>query len=86
MKQIVDVIVNGAGPVGLFCAYLLIKAGHSVYLLDKKEGPTEQSRAFNITPRSLEILQHHGLAYRILQQAISIRGALLYVNGSIVSE
>ncbi|KAI8329694.1 FAD binding domain-containing protein [Chlamydoabsidia padenii] len=86
MKQIVDIIVNGAGPVGLFLAYLLIKAGHSVYLLDKKDGPTEQSRAFNITPRSLEILQHYGLAHRILQQALNIRGALLYVNGSNIGE
>ncbi|KAI8096479.1 FAD binding domain-containing protein [Halteromyces radiatus] len=82
MKQITEVIVNGAGPVGLFCAYMLLKQGHSVYLLDKKAGPTDQSRAFGITPRSMEILQHQGIAYRILQHALSIRGARLFINGT----
>lgn len=81
MQQSVDVIVNGAGPVGLFCAYMLIKDGLSVYLADKKDGPTEQSRALGISPRSLEVLQHHGIGYRFLQDSIVVRGGYLHVNG-----
>lgn len=83
--QQVDVIVNGAGPVGLLCAFILMKNGYSVYLADKKTGPTDQSRAFAISPRTLEILQHYGLAYRVLQEALSVRGAALFVNGTNVS-
>ncbi|KAI8337558.1 FAD binding domain-containing protein [Chlamydoabsidia padenii] len=81
MQQTVDVIVNGAGPVGLLCAYLLMEEGLSVYLADKKTGPTEQSRALLVTPRSMDILQHHGLAYRILEHCLVVRGALLHVDG-----
>jgi 2-polyprenyl-6-methoxyphenol hydroxylase-like FAD-dependent oxidoreductase len=86
MTETVDVVISGAGPVGLFCAYLLIKNGLSVYILDKKAGPTDQSRAFGITPRTMEILQHHGLAHRVLQKAIAVRGGLFHVGGSNVSD
>lgn len=77
-----DVLICGAGPVGLLCANILIREGHSVYILDKKEGPTTQSRAFFVTPRSLEILQQHGLAYNILQRALCVRAVSLFLNGS----
>lgn len=80
-----DVLICGAGPVGLLCANILIREGHSVYILDKKEGPTTQSRAFFVTPRSLEILQQHGLAYNILQRALCVRAVSLFLNGSKVN-
>lgn len=86
MQQSVDVIVNGAGPVGLFCAYILIKNGLSVYLADKKHGPTDQSRALAISPRSVEVFQHHGIGHRFLQESLVIRGAYLHVNGYDVSK
>ncbi|ORZ18955.1 FAD binding domain-domain-containing protein [Absidia repens] len=44
-------------------------------------GPTQQSRAFGITPHTMEIFQHHGLTYRILQQSIACRGGTLFLNG-----
>ncbi|KAI8333079.1 FAD binding domain-containing protein [Chlamydoabsidia padenii] len=81
MAETVDVLVSGAGPVGLFCTYLLIKNGHSVHVLDKKPSPTDQSRAFGITPRTLQILQHHGIAHRILQKAVFVRGMLFHLGG-----
>ncbi|CAO3607332.1 unnamed protein product [Cunninghamella blakesleeana] len=81
-----DILICGAGPVGLFSANILIREGHSVYILDTKEGPTNQSRAFFITPRSLEILQHHGLAYNILKRALVIRGVSMFANGSKIGD
>ncbi|ORX46719.1 FAD/NAD(P)-binding domain-containing protein [Hesseltinella vesiculosa] len=82
--QSYDVIVCGAGPVGLFMAFQLVQLGHSVYILDKKSGPTDQSRAFLLTPRTMEILQHHGIAYRILQQSLSTRGGYMCLNGQTI--
>ncbi|KAI8062625.1 FAD binding domain-containing protein [Gongronella butleri] len=76
-----DVVVCGAGPVGLFLAYQLTKHGHSVYIFDKKPGPTDQSRAFLITPRTLEILHQYGVAYRPLQESLSTRGAFMNLDG-----
>ncbi|CAO3607324.1 unnamed protein product [Cunninghamella blakesleeana] len=81
-----DILICGAGPVGLLYANILIREGHSVYILDIKEGPTKQSRAFFIIPRSLEILQHHGLAYNILKRALVIRGTSVFIDGSKIGD
>ncbi|KAF1797630.1 FAD binding domain-containing protein [Mucor lusitanicus] len=76
-----DVIVCGAGPVGLFFAYQMIMQGHSVYICDQKQGPTSQSRAFFVTARSLEIFENKGIAHRLLQEAYVLRGAQLFIEG-----
>ncbi|CAO3649986.1 unnamed protein product [Cunninghamella echinulata] len=66
--------------------YHLIKQGHSVYIFDKKNGPTDQSRAFFITPRSLEILQQYGVASSVLKRALCIRAAAIFINGSSLGD
>ncbi|KAL9546938.1 hypothetical protein MBANPS3_006429 [Mucor bainieri] len=80
-RTIYDVIVCGAGPVGLFFAYQMIMQGHSVYICDQKQGPTSQSRAFFVTARSLEIFENKGIAHRLLQEAYVLRGAQLFIEG-----
>lgn len=82
--QLYDVIVCGAGPVGLFFAYQMLMRGHSVYILDSKPCPTTQSRAFFITSRSLEMFENHGIAKHILKKAYILRGAQLIIEGSEV--
>jgi 2-polyprenyl-6-methoxyphenol hydroxylase-like FAD-dependent oxidoreductase len=80
-NQVYDVIVCGAGPVGLFFAYQMIKLGHSVYIHDTKAGPTTQSRAFFVTARSLEMFENKGIAKHILKKAYVLRGAQLIIEG-----
>lgn len=36
------VIIVGAGPAGLFCAYLLLKKGHQVEVYDQSTGPAKK--------------------------------------------
>lgn len=79
-NTVYDVIVCGAGPVGLFFAYQMIMQGHSVYICDQKQGPTTQSRAFFVTARSLEIFENKGIAHRLLQEAYVLRGAQLFIE------
>lgn len=80
-----DVLVSGAGPVGLFFAYQMAVRGHSVCIVDPKSGPTDQSRAILITARTLEILENKGFAADILYESFAASGMRLFRKGEIVS-
>lgn len=83
-KTKVDVLVSGAGPVGLFFAYQMASRGHSVYCVDPKSGPTDQSRAVMITSRTMEILEGKGFAAEILSECFISSGIRMFRNGVIV--
>lgn len=56
-----EVIVVGAGPVGLLLAGELRLAGADVVVLDKLTAPTTESRASTLHSRTMEILDTRGL-------------------------
>jgi 2-polyprenyl-6-methoxyphenol hydroxylase-like FAD-dependent oxidoreductase len=55
-------LVVGAGPVGLFMAAELSRHGVSCRIVDKNDGPTNDTRAAAIQARTLEILESLGIA------------------------
>lgn len=57
----VDVLVAGAGPVGLTAALQLARWGASVRLVDAAPGPATTSRALGTHARSLEIYDQLGI-------------------------
>ena len=57
-----QVLVVGAGPVGLFMAAELNRHGVSCRIVDKHDGPTHDTRAATIQARTLEILDSLSLA------------------------
>ncbi|GGM94595.1 3-(3-hydroxyphenyl)propionate hydroxylase [Lentzea pudingi] len=57
----VDVLIAGAGPVGLTAALQLTRWGISVRLVDAAHGPATTSRALGMHARSLEICDHLGI-------------------------
>ncbi|KAI8976155.1 FAD binding domain-containing protein [Pilobolus umbonatus] len=81
-----DVIVSGAGPVGLFFTYIMGKHGHSVYCLDPKSGPTDQSRALMMTSRTMEILERHSIADDIVEESNTLNGVRIFHKGSLINE
>lgn len=81
----VDILVSGAGPVGLFFAYQMALRGHSVYCVDPKPSPTTQSRAILITSRTLETLERRGLASDILSESYIASGVQIFRHGSKVA-
>jgi 2-polyprenyl-6-methoxyphenol hydroxylase-like FAD-dependent oxidoreductase len=80
------VLIIGAGPTGLMAACLLQKAGVDFIIIDKKEGPTVESRALVVHSRSLEIYDHLGLANIALLQGEIIEKVQLVVKQKKVQE
>ena len=57
MIKIVDIVIVGAGPVGLMCAYLGKLYGLKVVAIDKSDKPLEVGRADALNARSLQLLE-----------------------------
>lgn len=64
--QVYDIVIVGAGPVGLMLAVCLGRWGYRVKIIDKKEVPTVTGRADGIQPRSLHLLRNMGLKRQIM--------------------
>ncbi|OQU97457.1 Phenol hydroxylase, dimerization domain-containing protein [Cladophialophora immunda] len=61
-----DIVIIGAGPVGLLLSVSLSRWGYKVRHIDNRPVPTATGRADGIQPRSLEILQNMGLKRKIM--------------------
>ena len=65
-----QVLVVGAGPVGVFMAAELCRHGVSCRIIDMNEGPRDNARASVIQPRSLEILGALGIVDGFLDAGV----------------
>lgn len=77
----IDVLIAGAGPVGLALANDLLRWGVSFRIVDQKEGPEQNSKAGNLWPRSGEALAPSGILQRLLSQAIRYDTLMVYAYG-----
>ncbi|KAI0380218.1 3-propionate hydroxylase [Hypomontagnella monticulosa] len=80
--EYVDVLVVGAGPVGLITALQLAKfgGGVSVRIVEKHEKETQDAfgRAITLFPRTVEMLDQLGLADELLQNCFACRETVTY--------
>uniref|UniRef100_A0A093UTB1 Phenol 2-monooxygenase n=1 Tax=Talaromyces marneffei PM1 TaxID=1077442 RepID=A0A093UTB1_TALMA len=56
-----DIVIVGAGPVGILLSLCLSRWGYKVKHIDNRPVPTATGRADGIQPRSIEILRNLGL-------------------------
>lgn len=56
-----DIVIVGAGPVGLLLSTCLQRWGYKIKHVDNRAEPTPTGRADGIQPRSLELLKNMGL-------------------------
>jgi len=79
-----DVVIVGAGPVGLLLANLLGARGVPTALFDKRTEPLTSSMAIGITPPSLEILGALNLDGVFRDAGVPVRHAEVYELGTRV--
>lgn len=68
-----EVLIVGAGPVGLLLGCLLGQKGIQVTILEARKDLPTQSQAIGITPPSLEILAQIGLDQAFVGEGLPIR-------------
>lgn len=78
MTRPLDLIVAGAGPVGLAVALGVAQRGRSVLVLEKEPATAEHSRAPAIWPRTQEVLAGLGVLDRFLAGGIALPSVTLH--------
>ncbi|KAI7330985.1 phenol 2-monooxygenase [Hortaea werneckii] len=61
-----DIVIVGAGPVGLLLSTCLARWGYKIKHIDMRSVPTVTGRADGIQPRSLDLLRNMGLKRAIM--------------------
>ncbi len=75
-----DVMVVGAGPVGLVAASELARRGIRVRVIDKLAEPTDQSRAIAVHARSLDMFDRMGIVDELVSTGIKAIAMQLYAG------
>lgn len=73
-----DVLVVGAGPVGMLTALLLAESGIHVKIIDQEEQTARHSYACALHPRTLSLLHQVGLAAEVLRLSHCARMVAFY--------
>ena len=76
-----DVLVVGAGPVGLTLASELARHGQRCRLVDRLARPSPYCRAIGVTPRTLEVWDDMGIAREMIGAGLWIRGLRSVIQG-----
>ncbi|MEO3891773.1 FAD-dependent oxidoreductase [Nonomuraea sp. B5E05] len=65
-----DVLVVGAGPVGLATAVVLTRLGHHVVVVDGQAEGANTSRAAVVHSRTLELLEPYGVTQALVERGV----------------
>src|ERR1700722_19643998 len=76
-----DVIVVGAGPVGLVAGCELARRGVAVRVIDKLAQPTDQSRAIAVHARSLDMFDRMGIVDEMLGTGVKAIAMQMHSGG-----
>ncbi|CRK52964.1 Monooxygenase [Rhodococcus sp. RD6.2] len=76
-----DVLIVGAGPVGLTLAVQLLRRGVDVVVVDKRRERAPYAKAIGVSPRTLEVFDAMGIVRAAVDASITMRGQIVYVDG-----
>ncbi|WP_197373510.1 FAD-dependent monooxygenase [Mycolicibacterium baixiangningiae] len=82
MSTTTDVLVVGAGPVGLVAACELARRGVTVRIVDKLPAPTDESRAIAVHARSLDMFARMGIVDELVATGVTSTGMTMLSNGT----
>jgi integrase len=65
-----EVLIVGAGPVGLTAAVVLTQRGHGVTVVDNQTEGASTSRAAVVHPHTLELLEPYGVTSPLVERGV----------------
>ena len=77
-KKRTDILVLGAGPVGLTAAHALTERGMDFVLLDREQRSNTHSYALALHPETLLLLERLNTLEPILQNALQLQRVAIY--------
>lgn len=80
----IDVLVIGAGPVGMTMANELAIQGVDFRIIDKLPERSDKSRALAVHSRTLELLSRYGHIDQLMAHSQKINGNQLYINKKLM--
>ncbi len=81
-----EVLIAGAGPVGLTAAIELARRGIACRIVDPLLVAPRYAKAVGLQPRTLEIFEGMGMLRQILDASVPLRGQLVCVNGKMAAQ
>ena len=81
-----DVLIVGAGPVGLVMAIELARYGVGVRLIDKAAQRTDKSKALVIWSRSLELLERSGCSAGLVDAGYKVTTLNISADGKSIAQ
>jgi len=80
-----DILVVGAGPVGLMCAYLGRLCGLRIVIVDESDGPLQVGRADALNARTLQLLELVDLFKEIYPLGKTCNTSSVWCDGKFIS-
>lgn len=80
-----DVLISGAGPVGLTLANELVRTGVRVRIVDKAAKRTDKSKALVLWSRTLELFDDAGYASDFMAAGMQAHGARISTGTEVVA-
>ena len=77
-----DVVIVGAGPVGLVAACELARRGVTFRIIDKRAEPTDESRAIAIHSRSLDMFDRMGIVDDLVATGVKSTSMRMLSSGN----
>ncbi|MCX6128468.1 MAG: FAD-dependent monooxygenase, partial [Proteobacteria bacterium] len=85
ITHVVDIVIIGAGPVGLMCAYLGQLCGLKTVIIDKSDGPLQVGRADALNARTLQLLELVDLFDELYPLGKICKTSSVWENGKFIS-
>ena len=77
-----EILIVGAGPVGLTMASELTRHGAKVRIIDKSTIHAKDSRAVGVHARTLEVFEEMGVLSAFLEKGVKVTGMNIYSSGN----
>ena len=76
-----EVLIVGAGPVGLIMAAELARHGRRCRIIDRLDAPSGFCKAIGVTPRTLEVWEDMGIVQPMIDAGLWLEGLRMIIPG-----